>query len=340
MVGVQAPVHEKNAVCTTCGNVFTNQSNLNRHVGTKHRDQDTPEAVAKRLKLKEYRKNTRRNRANDPEYREKMRLVDRKYKLKVKARIKASAAGDVDTDASINELSADANASSTSINEPSTLETENTAEAELTDQVREENVHLRKTIFDLTQALEQKHQKLTQAEAENKAEAEKKNGGGMWMPTYVAPNTKYMPWEVTHGGMWNPTDVVPTLQPPSTAPTIMAVLDEDRVGVGGVGNSIDKNKTPTIRDEDGVGVGGVGNSIDKNKPPKMGYVNGVRDCDCVGGVEECVKKSRKKDKTTGVLLRVETTVLTTANVTSFFAPKYGAPRSKEQRVANPRPSVI
>jgi hypothetical protein len=53
-----------------------------------------------------------------------------------------------------------------------------------------------------------------------------------------------------------------------------------------------------------------------------------------------VKKTRKKDKTTGVLLRVETTALTTANVTSFFTPKYDAPRSKEQRAANPRPSAI
>jgi uncharacterized C2H2 Zn-finger protein len=65
----------------------------------------------------------------------------------------------------------------------------------------------------------------------------------------------------------------------------------------------------------------------------------VRDGDRVGGADERVKKAHKKDKTTGVL-RVETTALTTANVTSFFAPTYSAPRSKEQRTANPRPSVI
>jgi len=53
-----------------------------------------------------------------------------------------------------------------------------------------------------------------------------------------------------------------------------------------------------------------------------------------------VKKSRKKDKTKGVPLRVETTALTTANVISFFTPKYDAPRSKEQRAANPRPSAV
>ena len=75
----------------------------------------------------------------------------------------------------------------------------------------------------------------------------------------------------------------------------------------------------------------------KDEAEKKG--DGVRDGDRVGGADERVKKAHKKDKTTGVL-RVETTVLTTANVTSFFAPTYSAPRSKEQRVANPRPSVI
>jgi hypothetical protein len=53
-----------------------------------------------------------------------------------------------------------------------------------------------------------------------------------------------------------------------------------------------------------------------------------------------VKKSRKKDKTKDVPGRVTTTALTTANVTSFFTPKYDAPRSREQRAANPRPSAI
>ena len=65
----------------------------------------------------------------------------------------------------------------------------------------------------------------------------------------------------------------------------------------------------------------------------------VRDGDRVGGADERVKKAHKKDKTTGVL-RVETTCLTSSNVTSFFAPAHNAPRTKEQRKANPRPSVI
>jgi len=68
--------------------------------------------------------------------------------------------------------------------------------------------------------------------------------------------------------------------------------------------------------------------------------DGVRDGDRVGGMGEHVKKAHKTDKTTGVPGRIETTVLTTANVARFFAPTYSAPRSKEQRKANPRPSVM
>ena len=96
VVGGQAPVaaaQEKN-VCGTCGSRFTNQSNLKRHVETKHTDQTTPEAAAKRLKLKEYRKNHRRNRVNDPVYREKQQQVDRTYRANKKA------AGGADADAS------------------------------------------------------------------------------------------------------------------------------------------------------------------------------------------------------------------------------------------------
>jgi hypothetical protein len=72
----------------------------------------------------------------------------------------------------------------------------------------------------------------------------------------------------------------------------------------------------------------------------VGDADGVQDGGCVGGVGGRVKKARKKDKPTGVLLRVETTPLTTANVISFFTPKYNTPRSRAQRAANPRPSAI
>ena len=80
------------------------------------------------------------------------------------------------------------------------------------------------------------------------------------------------------------------------------------------------------------------NSIILCVNPKKG--DGVRDGDRVGGMGEHVKKAHKTDKTTGVPGRIETTVLTTANVARFFAPTYKAPRSKEQRKANPRPSVM
>jgi hypothetical protein len=216
VVGGQAPVaaaQEKGVVCETCGSGFAKQSNLKRHVETKHTDQTTPEAAAKRLSLKEYRKNTRRNRVNDPVYRVHMQQVDRTYRMNKKARM-ACAVGGADVAAS------------------------------------------------------------SATEAEKNAEAEKETG----------------PCEVTRGGVWIPADVVPTLQPPPTAPNIVEVLGEDGAGVGGA-----------------------------SKP---------------------VKKTRKKDNPKGALFRVTTTALTTANVTSFFTPKYDAPRSKEQRAANPRPSEI
>jgi hypothetical protein len=215
-----AAAQEKGVVCETCGSGFAKQSNLKRHVETKHTDQTTPEAVAKRLSLKEYQKTTRsKRRATDPVYREKQQKINQTYKMRAKARIACAVDG------------ADAAASSAT-------------EAE------------------------------KNAEAEKKAEAEKETG----------------PCEVTRGGVWIPTDVVPTLQPPPTAPKIVEVLDEDGAGVGGAG-----------------------------KP---------------------VKKTRKKDNPKGALFHVKTTALTTANVTSFFTPKYDAPRSKEQRAANPRPSEI
>jgi uncharacterized C2H2 Zn-finger protein len=78
--GGQAPVaavQKKGVVCETCGSAFAKQSNLTRHVETKHTDQTTPEAAAKRLKLKEYRK-----------------INDRTYKMRVKARVEAAEDGE------------------------------------------------------------------------------------------------------------------------------------------------------------------------------------------------------------------------------------------------------
>ena len=46
-------------------------------------------------------------------------------------------------------------------------------------------------------------------------------------------------------------------------------------------------------------------------------------------VEKSIKKSKKSTTTT-------TTALTTENVKQFFAPKWSAPRTKEERKASPR----
>jgi len=73
--------------------------------------------------------------------------------------------------------------------------------------------------------------------------------------------------------------------------------------------------------------------------PTAPMIVGVVDEDSADAGER-VKKARKKDKTKGAPGRLETTALTTENVISFFTPKYDAPRSKEQRAANPRPSAI
>jgi hypothetical protein len=89
MMGAQAaPValSQEKKVCGTCGSEFTKQSNLNRHKETKHTDQSTPEAVAKRFKLNEYRKNTRcERRANDPVYREKEKQISQTNRMNKKA---------------------------------------------------------------------------------------------------------------------------------------------------------------------------------------------------------------------------------------------------------------
>jgi hypothetical protein len=192
MVGVKTPVQGKK-VCGTCRKEFTNQSNLNRHMESTHADQSTPESVAKRLELKEYRKKNRRERRrNDAVYREKERQTSHTNRMNkkecqvaedgthmggvrndVKAtdesipfEIEIEKKGDgiptdvvhtpqpLPTTPMIMGLSTDVNASSISINEPSTVE------AEIICQLREENVHLRKMIVDITHAHEVKVQKI------------------------------------------------------------------------------------------------------------------------------------------------------------------------------------
>jgi hypothetical protein len=208
----QTPVasSQKKNACGTCGSEFAKQSNLKRHIETKHTDQNTPEAVAQCRKLKEYRKNTRRERrANDPIYKEKQRQISKTNRMNKKSY-----------------------------------------------QVAEDSEHTGGVSNDV---------KAKEVSIQVETKAEQKGDG-----------------------MWTPTDVVHTLQPPPATPTIVGGLDDE---------------------------------------------------DSVSGAGERVKNA-KSVKPTNVLLRVETTALTTANVTSFFTPKYDNPRSKEQRAANPRPSAI
>ena len=97
VVGGQAPVaaaQEKN-VCGTCGKKFARGRNLRDHEETQHTDQTTPEAVAKRLKLKEYRNTRWRERyANDPVYREKRLQASQTNLAKKKARAEAAEDGE------------------------------------------------------------------------------------------------------------------------------------------------------------------------------------------------------------------------------------------------------
>ena len=129
------------------------------------------------------------------------------------------------------------------------------------------------------------------------------------------------------------------------------VVDEARVEESG-GDHTDVNATDvsisveTEADKQGDGTwdptDGVAPTINMPFPtlqfPTTAPI--VEVLDGIGGVGERVTTPHKKAKTTGVLLRVETTALTTENVISFFTPKYDAPRSKAERAANPRPSAI
>jgi len=96
VIGAQSPVassQKPKVHCATCGSGFANQANLRRHEETKH-THNTPEAVAKRLQLKEYRKtNGRERRKNDRVYREKLQQTCRTYKMKRKAREAAQGGG-------------------------------------------------------------------------------------------------------------------------------------------------------------------------------------------------------------------------------------------------------
>ena len=99
MTGLQSPVassQKQKVYCANCGSGFANQANLRRHEETKHTDQNTPESVAKRLQLKEYRKTNRcERRENDHVYREKLQQKNRTYRLQRKAREATEGGGHV-----------------------------------------------------------------------------------------------------------------------------------------------------------------------------------------------------------------------------------------------------
>jgi len=61
--------------------------------------------------------------------------------------------------------------------------------------------------------------------------------------------------------------------------------------------------------------------------------------DHVIGVSSNVKKAKKNDNPNSVF-KVTTTVLTNETMTKFFTPKWTPPRTKEERKAAPRSSVV
>lgn len=78
-IGTSRP---KKHVCGTCSVGFGQRSHLNRHFETKHTDQSTPQAVAKRQKLKDSDKKAKRERTvNNPIMREKLRLKSQAERL-------------------------------------------------------------------------------------------------------------------------------------------------------------------------------------------------------------------------------------------------------------------
>ena len=88
--------HKKKVHCQICGKDFSRTGSLRVHEETKHADQNTPEAIAKRLKHNTYHNNRNRDRlASDPIYREKKKQLCRAYRLKKKTHKAAEDGGNV-----------------------------------------------------------------------------------------------------------------------------------------------------------------------------------------------------------------------------------------------------
>jgi hypothetical protein len=88
--------HKKKVHCHICGKDFSRTGSLRVHEETKHADQNTPEAIAKRLKHNTYHNNRNRDRlASDPIYREKKKQLCRAYRLQKKTHKAAEDGGNV-----------------------------------------------------------------------------------------------------------------------------------------------------------------------------------------------------------------------------------------------------
>ena len=116
---------------------------------------------------------------------------------------------------------------------------------------------------------------------------------------------------------------------------------------GGDGSGVDSNDVEAkdvsissidlieVLDEDGVGVGAVRNHVQTKDTSVSVEVSKVPQ-----SAGMLVKKPNEKAKTMNGPHHAKTMPLTTANVNSFFEPKYAAARSKAERLAAPRSSVI
>ena len=97
--------HKKKVHCQICGKDFSRTGSLRVHEETQHSDQNTPEAIAKRLQHNTYHNKCNRDRlASDPIYREKKKQLCRMYRLKKKTHKAAEDGGRVGGVADVDEM--------------------------------------------------------------------------------------------------------------------------------------------------------------------------------------------------------------------------------------------
>jgi hypothetical protein len=94
----------KRYCCGICSNGFDKKGNLTRHEST-HAEHATPEAIAKRLKEKEYLRTYRRERREkDPIYRAREIHISRKNRANKKLRVGTAVPGDVYSEVDIDQV--------------------------------------------------------------------------------------------------------------------------------------------------------------------------------------------------------------------------------------------